>query len=132
MSRLSEVLSKIDFHAVYEKSIREAVDRASQHSFSSMQIETAMPDFFPEQCNIKSRREIRRYAEDKNVTLKVHAPIEDCSLQTLHAAIRQAVIKRRKEIIGFAGDLGAKLAVIHPGTVPAFTIPGKGSVPIDI
>jgi len=34
-------------------------------------------------------------------------------------------------VIDFAGDLNAKLVTIHPGTVPHFTIPEKGNIPID-
>ncbi|MEM2608376.1 MAG: hypothetical protein QXT87_03965 [Thermoproteota archaeon] len=45
--RLDNVLSRIGFHSVYEKSIREAVDLAYKHGFSSVQVETAMPIFFP-------------------------------------------------------------------------------------
>jgi len=132
MSKIDRVLSRIGFHAVYEKSIREAIDLASEYGFSSVQIETAMPQFFPEKYNIKTREEIRRYADEKGVTLKVHAPGEDFSLQTLHTSIQQAIIKRLKEVIDFAGDLGAKIVTIHPGTVPVFTIPKKGHVSIDV
>jgi len=42
------------------------------------------------------------------------------------------VVERLKEVIDFACDIGAKLVTIHPGAVPAFTIPAKGSVPIDV
>jgi len=125
-------LSKVGFHAVYEKTIREAVDLACKYGFSSVQIETAMPQFFPERYDGDAREQIRCYADDKEVTLKVHAPGEDFSLQTLHASIQLAVIKRLKEAIDFAADLGAKLVTIHPGTVPVFTIPGRGDIPIDV
>lgn len=132
MSKLDSVLSRVGFHAVYEKSIIEAIDLAFEYGFSSVQVETAMPEFFPEKYGVEARGEIQRYAEDKNVTLKVHAPGEDFSLQTLHTSIQKVIIKRLKEIIDFAGNLGAKLVTIHPGTVPVFTIPEKGNVPIDV
>jgi len=132
MSDFNKVLSKVGFHAVYEKSIREAVDLACKYGFSSVQIETAMPQFFPEIYDGDAREQIRRYADDKKVTLKVHEPGEDFSLQTLHASIQRAVIKRLKEVIDFAADLGARLVTIHPGTVPVFTIPGRGNIPIDV
>ena len=132
MSKLNSVFSKVGFHAVYEKSIREAVDFAFKNGFSSVQIETTMPNFFPEKYDEETRDEIRSYADSRNVVLKVHSPGEGFSLQTLHTSIQQAIIRRQQEIIDFAGDLGAKLVTIHPGTVPVFTIPGKGNVPIDV
>lgn len=132
MSKLDNVLSRMGFHAVYEKNIREAIDLASEYGFSSIQIETAIPQFFPEKYNIETLKEIRCYAEDRNVTLKVHAPGEEFSLQTLHSNIQKAIITRFKEIIDFASNLCAKLVTIHPGTVPVFTIPKKGNVPINV
>lgn len=131
LERINKVLLRVGFHAVYEKSIREAIDLAFEYGFTSVQIETAMPQFFPEKYTVETREEIRCYAEEKNITLKVHAPGEDFSLQTLHASIQRAIIKRLKEVIDFAGDLGAKLVTIHPGTVPVFSIAGKGNIPID-
>jgi sugar phosphate isomerase/epimerase len=132
MSELEGVLSRIGFHAVYERSIEEAVDFASENGFASVQIETAMPRFFPEKYSSEIRAKIRRYADSKNIVLKIHAPGEDFSLQTLHTSIQRAVIERLKEIIDFAGDLNAKLVTIHPGVVPVFTIPGEGDIPITV
>ncbi|MCW4020416.1 MAG: sugar phosphate isomerase/epimerase, partial [Candidatus Bathyarchaeota archaeon] len=125
------VLARVGFHAVYEKTLRQAIDLACEYGFSSVQIETAMPQFFPERYDAKDRRNIRSYAEENNIVLKVHAPGEDFSLQTLHAKIQRAVLERLKEVIDFTYELGAKLLTVHPGTVPVFTIPGKGNVPID-
>jgi len=129
---LIRILSKVGFHSVYEKNVRQAIDLASRHSFSSVQIETAMPQFFPERYDCAAREEIIRHAEDKSVTLKVHAPGEDFSLQTLHSAIQRAVLERLKEVIDFACDLDAKLVTVHSGVVPVFTVPGKGGVPVDL
>ena len=123
---------RVGYHAVYEKSIREAIDLAIEHGFSSVQIETAMPQFFPERCDPQTRREIGDYAEDGNVTLKVHAPGEDFSLQTLHSSVQRAVLERLKEVIDFACDLGAKMVTVHSGIVPVFTVPAKGGVPINV
>ncbi|MEM3029154.1 MAG: TIM barrel protein [Thermoproteota archaeon] len=130
--KLDNVLSRIGFHSVYEKSIREAVDLAYKHGFSSVQVETAMPIFFPEKYTFRARREIATYAADRNIVLKIHAPGEDFSLQTLHSPIHRAIVERLKEIIDFASDLEAKIVTIHPGVVPVFTLPGKGDVPIDV
>ena len=132
MTDLSRVMSKVGFHAAYEKSIKEAVDLAAKHGFSSVQIESTMPQFFPERYNLSARETIRRYAEKKNVTLKVHAPGEEFSLQTLHESVRRAVVERLKDVIDFACDVGAKLITVHPGLVPTFTIPEEGNVAIDV
>ena len=87
MSKLNSVLSKVGFHAVYEKSIREATDLAFEYGFSSVQIETAMPEFFPEKYDIKTRRRFDVMQMKRMSHLKVHAPEEDFSLQTLYTYI---------------------------------------------
>jgi len=132
MPSLNSVSSKVGFHAVYERSVKEAIDLACKFGFSSVQIETAMPQFFPEIYDVETREEISRCADKRDVTLKVHAPGEDFSLQTLHASIQHAIIMRLKEVIDFACDIGAKLVTIHPGAVPVFTVPERGHISIDV
>jgi len=131
MPDLSTILSRVGFHAVYEKSVKEAIDLACEHGFSSAQIECSMPQFFPEKYSVKARDKIRRYAETKNIMLKIHAPGEDFSLQTLHGSVQRAIIERLKEVVDLTCDIGAKLITIHPGMVPAFTIPRIGHFPMD-
>lgn len=63
--KINNILSRIGFHAVYERSVRKAVDLAYKHGFSSAQVETAMPTFFPEKYTIEARREIAMYAADR-------------------------------------------------------------------
>ena len=43
-------------HAVYEKVFREAIDLAFEYGFSSVQIETAMPESFPRNTMLKLGR----------------------------------------------------------------------------
>ena len=126
------VLSHVGFHSVYEKNIKEAVDLADKYGFFSVQIDATMPQYFPEACNLSERRAVRRYVEEKGVAIKVHAPTEDFSLQTLHSVVQKAVVIRFKEVVDFGCDLGAKVITIHAGNVPVFTIPNKGHEPIDV
>ena len=132
LSGIREVLSRVGFHAVYERSIVEAVDLAVEYGFSSVQIDTLMPTFFPEKYDLSNRGDIRDYAISKGVILKVHAPGEDFSLRTLHRSIQDVIIERQKEVIDFARDIGARLVIFHPGRIPVFRIPEKGNVPIDV
>jgi len=130
MTKFEKIRSRIGYHVVYDESIKDAIDYASKNGFASIQIDLTMPKFFPEKYTAAQRREIRDYAEKKNVKITLHLPGEDFSLQTLHSGIRSAVIKRMKECIDFAREIGATSMTIHPGTVPVFTMPGLGHVPI--
>lgn len=118
--KINNVLSRTGFHTVYEKSIGEAIDLAYKYGFSSIQIETAIPTFFPEKYAREARKEIATYATDRSIILKVHAPGEDFSLQTIHFSVQEAAIKRIKEVIYFVDDLNAKLVTYTSGCCSRF------------
>jgi len=130
MSKFERIRSRLGYHVVYDKSIIDAIDFASENGFAFIQIDLAMPKFFPEKYDQSTRKEIREYAERKKVDLTLHVSGEDFSLQTLHSRIRFAIIDRIKEFIDFAQDVQAIRMTIHPGNVPVFTMPGIGHVPI--
>jgi len=132
LSSFEGIFSHVGFHSVYEKNVKEAVDLASKYGFSSVQIDATMPQFFPEMYDSQDRGFIQQYAKKKDITIKVHAPSEDFSLQTLHIGVQKAIINRFKEVIDFGCDLGAKIVTIHAGNVPVFTVPSVGHVPIDV
>lgn len=130
MTKFERIRSRIGYHVVYDKSIEDAIDYASANGFTSIQVDLTMPKFFSEKYVKATRRQIRDYAKKRNVELTLHLPGEDFSLQTLHPKIRSAIVKRVKEVIDFANDISATRVTIHPGTVPVFSMPGLGDVPI--
>ena len=130
MTKFERIRSRIGYHVVYDKNMKDAIDYASENGFTSVQIDLTMPKFFPEKYTPELRRQIREYGKKKNIEITLHLPGEDFSLQTLHSRIWSAIIERIKEVIDFAQDLGATRVTIHPGVVPAFTMPGQGDVPI--
>lgn len=130
MTKFERIRSRIGYHVVYDKSIEDAIDYASANGFTSIQVDLTMPKFFPEKYDKATRRQIRGYARERNVELTLHLPGEDFSLQTLHPKIGSAIVERVKEVIDFADDIGATRVTIHPGTVPVFSMPGLGDVPI--
>jgi sugar phosphate isomerase/epimerase len=130
MSKFERIRSRLGYHVVYDKSIVDAINFASKNGFAFIQIDLAMPKFFPEKYDQNARKEIREYAERKKIDLTLHVSGEDFSLQTLHSRIRFAIIDRIKEFMDFAQDIHAIRITIHLGTIPVFTMPGKGDVQI--
>jgi len=130
MSKFERIRSRLGYHVVYDDSIIDAIDFSSENGFAFIQIDLAMPKFFPEEYDQSARRELREYAKRKGVDLTLHVSGEDFSLQTLHSGIRFAIMERMKEFIDFAQDIQAIRMTIHPGNVPVFTMPGIGEVPI--
>lgn len=130
MTKFKKIRSRIGYHVVYDESIVDAIDYASKNGFASIQVDLTMPKFFPERYRRTSRQQIRGHAKKRNIEITLHLPGEDFSLQTLHPKIRSAIVERIKEVIDFADDVRATRVTIHPGTVPVFSMPGLGDVPI--
>lgn len=107
--------------AMGEKDIPSAIDFAAEHGMNAVEINMNMPCFFPESYSKEARNEIRLYKREKDVALTLHAP-EDISLLQLHEEVREAGIKRLKEIIDFGCDIGAARMTIHVGTSVYFTM----------
>ncbi len=107
--------------AIGEKDILSAIDFAVTHGMNAVEINMNMPCFFPENYGKEARNDIRLYRREKDVALTLHAP-EDIFLLQLHEGVREAGIKRLKEIIDFGCDIGATRMTIHVGPSVYFTM----------
>ena len=72
-----------------------------------------IPRFFPERFSQSERKHIREVAASRSVSISLHGPSDYLSLGTLYPEVRQAVLKRMKLCIDFAGDVGAQRFTIH-------------------
>lgn len=72
------------------------------------------------------KEEIKKFAEEKDVTLSLHLPYTyiGASLCCFQEADRTAAVNHAKECIQFASDVGATQLVTHPGSLPPYH--GKG------
>jgi sugar phosphate isomerase/epimerase len=58
--------------------------------------------------------------------ISVHLPITDLNPASENRALRRLTLRQWREGIRFAGDLGAALVVLHPGSIGPMDIPPRG------
>jgi sugar phosphate isomerase/epimerase len=104
-----------------EKNIFDSIKYAKDNGFSSVELNVNMPIFFPENFTEKEKKEIKKYKEELGINVSLHAP-EDLTLLQLQKDIRKATIKRFKDVIDFAGDIGASRLTMHVGPAVCFTL----------
>lgn len=104
-----------------EKDVLSTIDYVVENGMNAVEINMNMPCFFPENYSKEARNAIRLYRKEKDVVLTLHAP-EDITLLQLHEEVREAGIKRLKEIVDFACDIGAIGITLHVGPSVYFTM----------
>jgi sugar phosphate isomerase/epimerase len=109
-----------------EKDIFDAIKYASDNGFSSVELNVNMPIFFPENFTSKQREEVKKYKDGLGVDITLHAP-EDLTLLQLQKSIRKATMERFKEVLDFAGDIGASRVTMHVGPAVCFTLTDRKS-----
>ncbi|MCY6370206.1 sugar phosphate isomerase/epimerase family protein [Clostridium ganghwense] len=104
-----------------EKDIYDTINYAHDKGFNAVELNINMPIFFPENFTKEEREKIKEYKDAKGVELTFHAP-EDISLLQLHKDIREASIRRMKEVIDLGFDIGASRMTMHIGSAVCFTL----------
>jgi len=64
-------------------------------------------------------------------TLSVHLPITDVNPASENRAVRRLALRQFRDVIRFAGDLGAKLVLMHPGYIGPIDLPPRGEPSFD-
>lgn len=121
------MLKKIGYAAtVGEENIYKTIDFAQENAMSAVEINLNVPIYFPENFSMEERAKIKKYAEDKGITLSMHAP-EDITLLQLQSSIREATLNRLKEIIDFGIHIGGRALTLHVGPSVCFTLVDRKS-----
>jgi deoxyribonuclease-4 len=92
----------------------ESVDFARDLGLGLIELNANMPWFFPERFDAKLRATLREKSKDAGVTLAIHAP-EEISLISPHPSLLEAGVKRMRDFIDLAADLGAEVLTCHLG-----------------
>lgn len=116
-----EILKRIGYAATLgEESLFSALDFACRHGFGAVEVNLNVPAFFPEQYTNEERLALRKKVEETGLALSFHAP-EDIPLHHLHREVREAGLKRLKECIDFAAQVGGRKITFHSGDSVCFT-----------
>lgn len=118
---MKEILNRIGYAATLgEKDLFTALDFAKEHGFHALEVNLNVPAFFPEAYDQEQRKAIQEKVEEMGIALSFHAP-EDIPLHHLHREVREAGLRRLKECIDFARDIGGRKITFHPGDSVCFT-----------
>lgn len=104
-----------------EKDIFDTIKYAHDNKLNAVELNINMPIFFPEKFNKEERKKIKKYSNDMEVEITFHAP-EDISLLQPHEVVREAGLKRIKEVMDFGDDIGATRMTMHVGPAVCFTL----------
>jgi len=116
---------RFGYHVVYDVDMYDAISFAGRNGFGYVVPDLMIPRFFPERFSQLDRRRIREAAQSENVSISFHAPSDYLNIGTLYPEVRQAIIKRMKRCMDFAGDVGAQRFTIHVDPPYDFVFAGR-------
>jgi len=123
---------KIGYRAIYQKNIYSAIQEAKRNNFDVLEIHLSSPQFLPLKYSVKELKSLKDLANKQNITLQVHAPLEQ-SLIFISEELRKGAKKQLEEMVQFSKLLGAKCLTLHIGKVATYhTTNGKALKDDDI
>ncbi|MHA2213612.1 MAG: sugar phosphate isomerase/epimerase family protein [Candidatus Thorarchaeota archaeon] len=109
------------YHVVYDNSLEDALNYASENDWTSIVPDIGVPRFTPEGYNQEQRSSLRDLSQELAVGWGFHAPGDDVSLSTTYAPVKTAIIHYFKRIVDFARSVSAAKTniVVHAGIPPS-------------
>lgn len=125
LETLRGIRERLGYQALFDiPDIDAAIDFAAESRLRAVELNMNVPHFYPERYARPKRRELRRRAEDRGITLLLHAN-EEIDLCSFRKEIRCGSIELVARTLEFAVDLGAPRVTVHPGRMaPVFGIEG--------
>jgi len=111
---------KTGYHAVYAKDYFDGIAAARNNGFDFVQFDLGVPKYFLNDLSDDQLREIRKYAENKNIQITFHAPGDNVSLFCDYPLIRKGILDEFKLILEKANILNARHVTVHTGHYPQF------------
>lgn len=115
------ILSKVTYHAVYDDSIMDALAYARTHGFAGVQVAVEVPHLNPARYLIEERHNIGRFRAANRQIISLHPPDHVLSLLDCNRVLPKAICGYYEDLVMYAQNLGASLAVLHLGTMPTFS-----------
>jgi hypothetical protein len=114
--------SRRAYHVIYDNSLLDALQYASEHDWTGIVPDFNVPHFSPEKFSTKEKEKLREVSTQLKIEWGFHAPADDISLYITYPPIKKAIIEYMKQIIDFIREISWKKTnlVIHAGTPPSF------------
>jgi len=93
----------------------EALELASELGYTHFELWAEWPRAWPRAMGEGDRERIASEMEGLGLSCSVHATFRDLNLASPNPAVREESVRQAIESIELAADLGARVAVVHPG-----------------
>lgn len=113
------VLNNISYHAVYDRSIMDALKYAKDNGFAGIQVAVELPHLSFEGISAIERQEIKRFISDYNFNISLHTP-DNLSFLESSKYLRQGILNYCKALFDFAEEINAKIVTFHTGSMTTF------------
>lgn len=119
--------SRRAYHVIYDNSLLDALQYASEHDWTGIVPDFNVPHFSPEKFSKKEKERLREVSTQLKIEWGFHAPADDISLYITYPPIKKAIIEYMKQIIDFIREVSWKNTnlVIHAGTPPSYKQAGE-------
>ncbi len=119
MNLWNKIENKISYHAVYDKSIIEALKFAKNNNFTGIQLSVESPHLSFEHLFHEKRVEIKDFCKNNELYINLHVP-DDISLFNTNSQRQNGIFEYFKNLIKFANDISSQLITIHIGSMTTF------------
>lgn len=110
------------YHVIYDDSLMDAVQYASENNWTSIVPDIGVPAFSPERISSEERAQLRNMSRNLSIGWGFHAAGDNVSLFSTYPPVRAGVLQYFKQTINLAREIstGPTNVVIHAGAPPQF------------
>jgi sugar phosphate isomerase/epimerase len=121
------VPSRRTFHVVYDTSLDDSLQYASENGWTGIVPDLSVPRFSPEKISSRERKHLLEVSESLELEWGFHAPGDDVSLFATYPPVHDAIVDYFKQAIDLARAVssGQTNLVIHSGQPPKFKRAGE-------
>jgi sugar phosphate isomerase/epimerase len=119
-SKSLRIIDRVSYHAVYDKSILDALKYAHRNGFAGIQLAVEVPHLSFESLSEEELQKITSFVEATGTRISIHAPDEATSLFQYSKFLRQGVKEYFHALFDLAARVKAQIITIHTGVMLSF------------
>jgi sugar phosphate isomerase/epimerase len=114
------ILDRISYHAVYDRSVMDALRYAKRNGFAGIQLADETPHLSFERLDDAEAGEIAEFASLQSLYINLHAPDDVCSLFQCSRYLADGIANYFEALFAFGRRIGSRLVTIHAGSMTTF------------
>jgi len=114
------ILNRLSYHAVYDRSVMDALRYAQENGFAGIQLADGTPHLSFDCLGEKDVDEIAEFVSSNDLYTNLHAPDNACSLFQCSRYLAEGIENYFAALFAFGRRVGSRLVAIHPGSETTF------------